>query len=95
MPEFPGGEQALRTYIGKEIKYPDDAVKAGIKGKVNVTFVIDKDGKCDESQNRQRRKHQVSTKKRSGLLAVCPNGSLVKRKAKMWRLCTHYQSVLH
>jgi len=44
MPEFPGGELALRTYIGKNIKYPDDAVKAGIKGKVFVSFVIDKNG---------------------------------------------------
>ena len=44
MPEFPGGESALSTYIGKNIKYPDDAVKAGIKGKVFVSFIIDKDG---------------------------------------------------
>jgi TonB family protein len=44
MPEFLGGELALRTYIGKNIKYPDDAVKAGIQGKEIVTFVIDKDG---------------------------------------------------
>jgi protein TonB len=45
MPEYPGGEYALRTYIGKNIKYPDDAVKAGIQGKVFVTFVVTKDGK--------------------------------------------------
>jgi TonB family protein len=45
MPEFPGGDLALRTYIGKEVKYPDDAIKAGIQGKVYVTFVVSKDGK--------------------------------------------------
>ncbi len=44
MPEFPGGEYALSTYIGKNIKYPEDAIKAGIQGKVFVNFVIDKDG---------------------------------------------------
>lgn len=44
MPEFPGGEYAFRTYIGKNIKYPDDAKKTGIKGKVFVSFIIDKDG---------------------------------------------------
>ncbi len=44
MPEFPGGEKALMTHIGKEVKYPDDALKAGIQGKVFVNFVIDKDG---------------------------------------------------
>jgi TonB family protein len=45
MPEFPGGEQALRDFIAKEVKYPDDAKKAGIQGKVFVTFVVDKTGK--------------------------------------------------
>jgi TonB family protein len=45
MPEFPGGEQALRDFIAKEVKYPEDAKKAGIQGKVFVTFVVDKTGK--------------------------------------------------
>jgi len=50
MPEFPGGTQALMTYIGKEVKYPDDAKKAGIQGKVLVTFVVSKDGKVLDSK---------------------------------------------
>jgi TonB family protein len=45
MPEFPGGEVAVREYIAKSIKYPEDAKKAGIQGKVYVTFVVDKTGK--------------------------------------------------
>lgn len=45
MPEFPGGNQALGTFIGKEVKYPDDAIKAGIQGKVFVMFIVGKDGK--------------------------------------------------
>lgn len=45
MPEYPGGNQALGTFIGKEVKYPDDALKAGIQGKVYVTFVVSKEGK--------------------------------------------------
>lgn len=44
MPEFPGGEAALRQYIAGSVKYPDDAVKEGIQGKVYVTFVVSKDG---------------------------------------------------
>lgn len=44
MPEFPGGEMALRQYIAGSVKYPDDAVKEGIQGKVYVTFVVSKDG---------------------------------------------------
>jgi len=44
MPEYPGGEMALRQYMARAVKYPDDAVKKGIQGKVYVTFVVSKDG---------------------------------------------------
>jgi TonB family protein len=44
MPEFPGGEMALRTYIASAIKYPVIAQEKGIQGKVYVTFVVSKDG---------------------------------------------------
>lgn len=44
MPEFPGGELALRKYIADHIKYPVIAAENGIQGKVYVTFVVDKDG---------------------------------------------------
>jgi len=44
MPEFPGGEQALREFIAKSVKYPEEAQKAGTQGKVYITFVVDTDG---------------------------------------------------
>ena len=44
MPEFPGGEMALRAYIANQIKYPVIAQENGIQGKVYVTFVVGKDG---------------------------------------------------
>lgn len=44
MPEFPGGENALRQFIANSVEYPDVAVKKGIQGKVYVTFVVSKDG---------------------------------------------------
>ena len=44
MPEFPGGEQALRQFIGNSIDYPKVAQEKGIQGKVYVTFVVTKDG---------------------------------------------------
>ena len=50
MPVFPGGELALREYIAREVKYPDDAKKAGIQGKVFVTFVVNKAGKVVDAK---------------------------------------------
>jgi protein TonB len=44
MPEFPGGEIALRNYIAEHLKYPASAQEMGIQGKVYVTFVVDKNG---------------------------------------------------
>ncbi|MEI7830375.1 MAG: TonB family protein [Prolixibacteraceae bacterium] len=44
MPEFPGGENALRDFIGSKVKYPDFAVKENIQGMVFVTFVVKSDG---------------------------------------------------
>jgi len=49
MPEFPGGEMALRTYIAQSIKYPVIAQENGIQGKVYVTFVVGKDGKVSNA----------------------------------------------
>ncbi len=44
MPEFPGGELALRKFIAHSVKYPTEATKKGIQGKVFVNFVVEKDG---------------------------------------------------
>ncbi len=44
MPEFPGGELALRKFIATSIKYPVVAQEHGVQGKVYVSFVVGKDG---------------------------------------------------
>jgi protein TonB len=50
MPEFPGGEAALRRFIAEAIKYPVIAQENGIQGKVYVTFVVDKNGGISEAK---------------------------------------------
>lgn len=44
MPEYPGGESEFRTFLSRSVKYPEEAVKKGIQGKVYVTFIVAKDG---------------------------------------------------
>lgn len=41
---FPGGIGAFYSYVGKSMKYPNQARRMGIEGRVFVQFVIDKDG---------------------------------------------------
>lgn len=44
MPEFPGGLVAMQKYIEKNMRYPPQAIKNNITGKVMVEFVIDENG---------------------------------------------------
>ncbi len=50
MPEFPGGDEELRKYIAATVKYPEDAVKRKVQGKVYVSFVVEKDGYVGEAK---------------------------------------------
>ncbi len=43
-PVFPGGDDALKAYIDKNLKYPQDARDNGIEGVVNVAFTVNADG---------------------------------------------------
>ena len=44
MPQFPGGEEALRKYLAQSVKYPVIAQENGIQGRVFVSFVVNKNG---------------------------------------------------
>ena len=48
MPEFPGGQAALMSFLGSQMKYPENAAKNNIQGRVIVQFVVDETGQvCD------------------------------------------------
>tara|TARA_B100000508_G_scaffold139549_1_gene138151 strand:+ start:26425 stop:27543 length:1119 start_codon:yes stop_codon:yes gene_type:complete len=48
MPEYKGGQQALYTYLGSNITYPEDCKENKIEGTVYASFIIDKNGKLTE-----------------------------------------------
>ena len=48
MPEFPGGQSALLTYLSQNIKYPAEAADNGISGRVILRFVINKNGEVKD-----------------------------------------------
>ena len=47
MPEFPGGDLALRKHIAENVKYPEIAKENGLSGKVFVQFVINQRGEVE------------------------------------------------
>lgn len=50
MPKFPGGGAELMKYLSSNIKYPVEAHKAGIQGRVVVSFVVNKDGTVKDAK---------------------------------------------
>lgn len=44
MPEYPGGLTALMNYLRVNIRYPATAQKAGIEGRVIVSFIVEPNG---------------------------------------------------
>jgi len=44
MPSFVGGEEARINYIGKNMVYPELALKNRVHGIVYVSFIVEKDG---------------------------------------------------
>jgi TonB family protein len=46
-PTYKGGIKALKEFIDKNLIFPDVAQKAGISGTVNVSYMINKEGKVE------------------------------------------------
>ena len=47
-PVFPGGDTALMAFVKENLRYPEEAKRKGIKGRVLVTFVIGSDGSISD-----------------------------------------------
>lgn len=47
-PEFPGGDAALYSYLGRELTYPTESRDNGVQGRVLLRFYINKDGSISD-----------------------------------------------
>ena len=50
MPQFPGGQDKMNSFLAKNIVYPVTAINANKQGIVYVKFIVEKDGKLDNFQ---------------------------------------------
>lgn len=48
IPEFPGGMKELLKFLQDNLKYPENAMKNNVQGRVIVQFVVEKDGTLTE-----------------------------------------------
>ncbi len=49
-PSFPGGQAALMSYLSKNVKYPEEALKNNVQGRVIVGFIVEKDGSVSNAK---------------------------------------------
>jgi protein TonB len=47
-PQFKGGQKAFNIYLARNIRYPYNARKNNIHGKVIVQFIVERDGSLTE-----------------------------------------------
>ncbi|RYY27751.1 MAG: energy transducer TonB [Chitinophagaceae bacterium] len=50
VPEFPGGKKAIQRFIADNIRYPEEAVQDDVEGTVQVTFVLDENGRVAKAE---------------------------------------------
>ncbi|MET4108943.1 TonB family protein [Hymenobacter sp. UYP22] len=48
MPEFAGGQAALMKYLQRQLRYPASALRAGVEGKVFISFTVNTDGSIQD-----------------------------------------------
>lgn len=50
LPSFPGGNKGLQKFFDNNLEYPATASDDGVEGTVNVSFVVDENGKLTSPQ---------------------------------------------
>jgi hypothetical protein len=48
MPQFPGGEAALKQFVEENLRYPDLAKEYGVGGRILITFIVDTLGQMND-----------------------------------------------
>lgn len=81
MPLYPGGLKALQKFLRKNIKYPEEARKKNIEGKVYVRFLITKKGKVD-SVSIARGIHPLLDREAVRVVKLLPDWTPAEKRGK-------------
>ena len=47
-PEFPGGPEAMKEFLSRHMRYPAEAKRASLQGRIDVTFIVETDGSLSD-----------------------------------------------
>lgn len=84
-PEFPGGDVALMTFIKDNLKYPAEAAKQGIQGRVTVKFIVEKDGSVSNIEV-MRTPHQILSQEAIRIVEMMPKWEPGKQRGENVRV---------
>ncbi len=85
MPSFPGGEEKLFEYLGKNTKYPTMAKDAGVQGVVYIGFIVMEDGSI-ENVRVLRETHPALDKEAVRVVKSMPKWKAGKQRGKPVRV---------
>jgi TonB family protein len=83
LPEFPGGNGKFMEFVETHLKYPAKA--HGASGRVNVTFVINRNGNLSDSETVGRKMHPAFEKEALRIMRASPKWRPGKPKGKKVR----------
>ncbi|MBP5763954.1 MAG: M56 family metallopeptidase [Bacteroidales bacterium] len=84
-PEFPGGDVALMTFVKNNLKYPAEAAKQGIQGRVTVKFIVEKDGSVSNIEV-MRTPHELLSKEAIRIVEMMPKWEPGKQRGENVRV---------
>ncbi|MBO4658187.1 MAG: energy transducer TonB [Prevotella sp.] len=79
-PTYPGGKAALSQFLNENIKYPKEAEKAKIEGRVLVGFIVDVDGAISEARI-EHSSHPLLDREALRVIRLMPAWNPAKEKA--------------
>jgi len=48
LPQYPGGVETFYKFVNQNLRYPAEALEKNMQGRVNVTFVVERDGSLSD-----------------------------------------------
>ena len=82
MPEFPGGQNGLMTFLRNSIIYPQEARDANIQGKCFVTFVVDSNGNIKDARVQKSSGNEALDKESVRIVESMPRWTPGKQSGK-------------
>ena len=72
LPEFPGGDNALRKFLVDNLRYPELAKAKNMQGSVTVGFIVAKDGSITEVEVRKSSGHLILDEEAVRVIKLMP-----------------------